>query len=465
LFMSVRRSLFILAIFVVALPFFIFSNANQPQASSDGVELSNLQVYQVQRGTVALSVSAVGAIEAESRVSLNFLVAGEVAEIFVAQDDYVLAGDDLIRLDNESQRIAYDQALLRLDDARLAYQDLETVDEDDILLAQAAVDAAQGQYYSAVMAVNPADIEAADLRYEQALANIEDVRIERDNIGGQYGGDSVQWEIANAQYGEATFNAEIARLQAQDLRNANGPAIRAAAASLNQAEAELEQVLAGATQAELDAAALAIEQAENDLDRAETEYNRTILKAPITGVVTAINVELGGLVAPSLVVLEIMDIEPLGLTVQVDEIDIGLVQLGQSVRVNLDALADLSFPATVTSIAPLGNPSGGIVSYDVGIALEGQDPRVRVGMTAEATIVIQETVDVLLVPNLYIRRDLTTNRSYVLVLRPDNSVEEVEVTVGIQGRDSSEILSGLAEGDLVAIELGGGDQLFGGGQN
>jgi HlyD family secretion protein len=460
--MSVGRSLFILALLVAALPFFIFANANQPQASGDSIALSNLQLYEVQRGTVALSVSAVGTIEPESQVSLSFLVSGEIGQLFVRQNDYVLAGDELIRLENESQGIAYEQALISLHEAQLAYQDLETVDEDAILLAQAAVDSALGQYYSAVTAVNPADIEAADLRYQQSLANVDTLRIERDNIGGQYGGDSSQWLIANAQYGEATFNAEIARLQAENLRNGNGPAIRAAAASVRQAEAELEQVLAGATQAELDAAALVIEQAENELERAETAFNRTILTAPITGVITSVSVELGGLVSPNQVVLELMDIEPLGLTVQVDEIDIGLVELGQAVRVSLDALPDVNFPATVTRIAPLGNPSGGIVSYDVGIALNGEDPRIRVGMTAEATIIIQETVDVLLVPNLYIRRDLSTNHSYVLVLKPDKTVEELEITIGIQGRDSSEILSGLAEGDLVAIELGGGDRLFGG---
>jgi HlyD family secretion protein len=460
--MSVGRSLFILAILVVALPIFIFSRAYQPQAVSNGIELNSLQLYQVGRGTVALSVSAVGAIEAESQVSLSFLVAGEVSEIFVQQDAYVLAGDELVRLENESQRIAYDQALLALTDAQLAYTDLETVDEDEILLAQAAVDSAEGQYYSAVTAVSPADIEAADLRYQQALANVEDVRIQRDNIGGQYGGDSVEWQIANAQYGEATFNAEVARLQAENLRNGNGPAIRAAAAAIDEAEAQLAQVLAGPSPTELEAAALVIEQAQNQLDSAETAYNRTILTAPITGVVTSLNIEVGGLVAPNVAVLEIMDLDPLGLTVQVDEIDIGLVQPGQTVRVSLDALPDTTFDATVTSIAPLGTPSGGIVSYDVVIGLNSQDPRVRVGMTAEATIIIQETTDVLLVPNLYIRRDLTTNQTYVLVLRPDNTVEELEVSIGIQGRDSSEILSGLAEGDLVAIELGGGDRLFGG---
>ncbi|MEO1646872.1 MAG: HlyD family efflux transporter periplasmic adaptor subunit, partial [Chloroflexota bacterium] len=162
-------------------------------------------------------------------------------------------------------------------------------------------------------------------------------------------------------------------------------------------------------------------------------------------------------------VIELMDVSSLGLTVQVDEIDIGLVEVGQAVRVTLDALPDVAIPATVTAIAPLGTPSGGIVSYDVDIALDGSDPRVRVGMTAEATVIINEIENVLAVPNIYVRRDRNTGETFVNVLRDDNTLEEVAITIGIQGRDTSEVLSGLDDGDLVALDLSGNTlDLFGG---
>src|SRR5690606_33601643 len=132
--MSVGRSLFLLAILIIALPFFVFANAVQPQSGANNIQLSNLQLYQVGRGTVAFTVTAIGSIEAEQMIALSFLTAGQVDAIFVQRDAYVLAGDELIQLDNESQRIAYEQALLGLENARLAYQDLETVDDNDILL-------------------------------------------------------------------------------------------------------------------------------------------------------------------------------------------------------------------------------------------------------------------------------------------------------------------------------------------
>ncbi|MCA9914226.1 MAG: efflux RND transporter periplasmic adaptor subunit, partial [Anaerolineae bacterium] len=249
-------------------------------------------------------------------------------------------------------------------------------------------------------------------------------------------------------------------LQAEELRTAGAPQAYAAYTRVLEAQAQLEQVLAGPSQSQIDSAQANITQAENQVERAEVAYNRTILQAPIEGIISALNVEVGGLIVPGVSVLELTDISPLALTVQVDEIDIGLVEVGLPVRVELDGLPDVQFPATVSSIAPLGTPSGGIVSYDVGIALQTDDSRVRIGMTAEATIVIEEQSEVLVVPNLYIRRDRASGQTFVNVLRDDDTVEEIEITLGMQGRDTSEVVSGLQEGDLVAIDLGGGGVNF-----
>jgi HlyD family secretion protein len=121
--------------------------------------------------------------------------------------------------------------------------------------------------------------------------------------------------------------------------------------------------------------------------------------------------------------------------------------------VQLDALPRVSLPALLEQIALVGRNDGGIVSYDVKVTLDSSDPRARVGMTAEATIVVEERKDVLLIPNLYIRLDRQTDQAYVNVLRDDGSVEEVEVTLGLRGQETSEVLSGLREGDLILIDL------------
>jgi multidrug efflux pump subunit AcrA (membrane-fusion protein) len=111
--------------------------------------------------------------------------------------------------------------------------------------------------------------------------------------------------------------------------------------------------------------------------------------------------------------------------------------------------------ARVTRVADVGTASGGIVSYEVEIEMISDDPRARVGMTADATIIVQERTNALAVPNAYIRLDRFTGEAFVNVVQPDFTIREVPVRLGLQGQDMSEVVSGLSEGDLIALTLGG----------
>lgn len=452
--MAIRRSLFVLTLFVLGLPFFVFVRAHQRDTSAVAQQLATVQLYEVRRGTVTLSVSAIGVLEPHLTTTLSFATGGRVSDVFVQRDDYVLAGDVLVQLDNTLQRIAYDQAVLGVERAELALQDLLEVDETSVALAQAALDSAWGAYISVSSAVSDLDIAAAQLAYDQALQAVDTAREEH----------YPQYQMYLVKVSEAETNAEIARLQLENLKNGTRPQSFASYNRVLQAQAELDRVKAGAPQVQIDAATIAIEQAEGQLTRAETAYNRTFLRAPFDGVIASLNVELGALVAPAVAVVELVDVYPLSLKVQVDEVDIALIRENLPVRVELDALPDVLLPAKVIRIAPSGVNTGGIVSYEVEIELLEDDPRARVGMTAEATIVVNEAVDVVTVPNLYLRIDRDTEQAFVRVLRDDNTIEEVPIVIGLQGQESTHIIFGLSEGSLIVTELGQrrANSLFGG---
>lgn len=467
--MSVRRSLWVLLVVTFLLPALIFTRQPGGTARETQERLQNLQLYEVRRNDVELSVSAIGTLAAEQTISLSFLTAGRVSKLYVQRDDYVLAGDVLAGLDNTAQRIAYDQALLQLERARLDLQDTMQVDENTLRIAQAAVDTAWGSYLSLENAVSDGDIQSAQLAYQQAQEAYNAAIRSRNDIGGQFGGDSPEWDLANARVGEASFNVEIARLQIDQLRTQTQPGLNAAYQRVIQAQRELERVQAGATPFEIEAAEIAIEQAEGQVERARTNFDRTILTAPFDGVVSSLNIEVGALVGPGLSIIEMADVSPLQLQVLVDEIDINIIDVGMPVRVELDALPDVEIPARLVSIAPIGTNVGGIVNYEVDIELQAEDPRARAGMTAEATVIVEDAPDVLTVPNPYIRLDRRTGQAFVNVLRESENdetfIEEVEVQIGLQGQESSEIVTGLQEGDLIAIDLRGESiigQLLGG---
>lgn len=447
--MSIRRSLIVLFLLIMILPFSVFGRQRARQTTS--TDFSNLQLYEVRTGDVALSVSAIGTLEADQTRTLAFLGAGRVIEVRVQRDDYVLAGDVLARLDDTSARLSYEQAQLALERAELELQDLLTPDETLVRLAQASLDSARGAYLSAVSAVSSDQIRSAELAYQQALDNYN-----RLNTLLNSGLPPASYEMTRAQVGEASFNAEIARLQLEQLRTASAPQAGAAAARVRQAEAELERAQAGATQLELDVAQQGIERAQRQLERARIAYERTVLTAPFDGVVSQLNIEVGSLVAPSLPVIEMADLSPLRLAVQVDEVDVGIIREGMEVRVELDALPDVLLPARLTRIADTGTNDAGIVTFEVEVELAADDPRARVGMTAEATIIVEEVRDVLSLPNLYIRLDRRTGEAFVNVLQEDDRVEEVLIQLGLQGQDQSQVLAGLQVGDIVVLNLGGG---------
>lgn len=457
--MSVRGSLIFLSFLTLATPVaalgtMAYLEAQAAETTAD----TSIEFHTVQRGSVEVTVSAVGTIEAEETVNLAFTIPGRVSEVFVQVGDYMLAGDPLIQLDSDSQQVAYDQAVVALQQAQLAMDELlAPPDEGQLAIAQANIDAAWGGYNSIASAVSPEQIAAAQLSYEQAQQALIDADAARTaGIGGG--------TISEARVGQASFNVEIARLQLQSLQNGNPAALGAAAARAQQAEAELERLQAGATQAQIDQTQISIDRAQADVDQAQAALDRTLLLAPFEGVVSAVNVEVGVLIAPSAALVQLTDVSPLALTVQVDEIDVGAISEGMPANVTLDALPGEEFPAQLEQIALVGQNVNNIITYEAQVTVEADDPRVRVGMTAEANLIVERRDDVIVVPNLYIRLDRRTDQAFVNVVQPDGTLLEVEVTLGLRGQDVSEIVSGIEENDVLGVDLSGDtlDSIFGG---
>ena len=450
--MSVRRTIIVLTLVTLALPAVVFSiRANRPQTDTTD---QNLQQYTVTRGDVEVTVTAIGTVEADQVTRLSFTSAGRIVALPFEVGATVQAGDVLAQLNDETQQLAYEQALLALDLARLQKDNLLAgPDEIQITIAEANVDSAQGAINAIFNAVSDEDVRAAELSYQQAQQALEDATQARATASG--GQTEEAYALLDARVGQASFNAEIARLQLEELQSGSGPELNAAYSRLAQAERELEQLQAGPTQAELDRADVEITRAQIQVDDAQAALDNLRLVAPFDGIVTAVNLEVGSLAAPGLPVVEIADLDPMRLTVQVDEIDVRQIQEGMPARVRVDALSGVTLEAVLERIALVPISDLGIVNYDVRVRLDNSDPRVRVGMTAEATAVVESRQNVLVVPNQYIRIDRVLDQAYVNLLEEDGTLREVEITLGLQGQDNSEIVSGLREGDIAAVNLAG----------
>jgi HlyD family secretion protein len=450
--MSVRRSIVVLTIITLLLPVVVLAvRANQPAAEP---ATSSLQTLTVAPGLVELTVSALGRVEPDRETRLSFTSAGRAAEVFVETGDAVLEGDPLIRLNDAVQQLALEQAQLGLQMAELQRDRLLAgPDTAQVAAAQANVDAARGAAQAVSGAVAPADVQAAELAYQQAQQALSDAQAARTSAPG--GQPQAAYDLLDARVGQASFQAEVARLQLEEVRRGRPGDVGAAFARVNQAQAALDQLLAGPTELQLAQADAQVAQAQLEVDRAQMALDRMTLAAPHDGLVTSLLVEQGGLVAPGVPLVTVTDTDPLRLTVQVDEIDVRQIREGMPARIRFDALPGVTLPGMLETVAPVATTSGGIVNYEVQVRLDDRDPRVRVGMTADASFVVERRDDVLAVPNQYIRLDRDPGRGFVNILQADGVLQEVPITLGLQGEEISEVTAGLEAGDVIAVDLAG----------
>ncbi|WP_081260447.1 efflux RND transporter periplasmic adaptor subunit [Parageobacillus thermoglucosidasius] len=181
------------------------------------------------------------------------------------------------------------------------------------------------------------------------------------------------------------------------------------------------------------------------------------ITAPADGTVTSLNVAEGERVANGQVVAHITNYDDLQVTVQIDELDIPKVKVGQTASIKVNAFPDTTYTGKVTSIANEGTVSNGVSTFDVTIHID-KPTNVKVGMTAEASILVQSKDNVLYVP---IEAVHTVNgEKFVLVANPssdgeDNvtqrTVKRQAVKTGINNEDYVEITEGLTEGEVVQL--------------
>lgn len=248
-------------------------------------------------------------------------------------------------------------------------------------------------------------------------------------------------------------------------------------------EAERARTQAEVAEASWTAARSAVEQAEAALEEAEDQLAKTVIRAPMSGRVTRVNVEqgetavVGTMNNPGSLLLTIADLSLMEAVVEVDETDIPLVSPGDSAVVEVDAFPDRSLPGRVTEIgnsaireagAPTTRAAERAVDYEVRITLDDPPPGIRPDLSCTAEIITDRRADALAIPILSLtlsRPDEARNGGpggedgTGEAEEPDETegVFVVEggrarfrpVEVGITGEGHFEVVEGLSEGDTV----------------
>jgi HlyD family secretion protein len=188
---------------------------------------------------------------------------------------------------------------------------------------------------------------------------------------------------------------------------------------------------------------------ETRIAASQAALDLTQLSAPFAGTVTEVNIKTADRVAPGSAAIRIDNLSQLEVDVQVSEVDINRIQIGQPVNLSFDAILDNEYHGTVTGVARVGNVLQGVVQFNVTVELTDPDEDVRPGMTAAVNIIVEQLDDVLLVPNRAVR--LVDGKRVVYILQ-DQKLETVQITLGATSDTESEVVDGeLRAGDLIVL--------------
>ncbi len=468
-------------------------------------ELTNWQTVSIERGSVAATVGATGTVRTNQSASLTWRTTGTVGKVNLGAGAKVSSGQELASLAQTSlpqnvilaqadlvsaQRTLEDllnsqlqqaQALQAVEGAQQALEDLLNPELAQARALEAIADA-QKNVENAERALRWAQSPASQSLIDQAEAQVVIAKDQLDRAREKFTPyahkpeDNLtrarlqsQLSTAQQQYDAAVRQLNglqgTASLTEQTVKEAD---LETARAQLLQAEREWERLKDGPSPAEvaLLEAQLAdaqrqwgrlqdgpdptdIAAAEARIAAAQATLDQDRITAPFEGVLTDVISKPGDQVNPGTLAFRLDDLSRLLVDVQVSEVDINQIQVGQPVILTFDAILAAEYHGEVVEVSSVGEIQQGVVSFKATVELIDADEWVKPGMTAAANVVINQLQDALLVPNRAVR--IKDGKRVVYVLR-SGAPEAVEIELGASSETVSEVLDGdLQVGDQVVL--------------
>ena len=209
----------------------------------------------------------------------------------------------------------------------------------------------------------------------------------------------------------------------------------------------------------IQSASESLRSAEISMQNLQDAMNNYTITAPISGTIIEKDAKVGDAVKAGDTLCIVYDLSYLEMSINVDELQISSISVGQKVQITADAVQDKTYVGTVTRVSMKGASNGGTTTYPVSIRIDDTDG-LRPGMNANAEIVVAEAKNALVVPNAAVVRG-----SYVLVTKDspsaanaDTAMEAPEgfvyvpVKTGVSDDDYTQIVSGIQEGDTIGYD-------------
>ena len=209
----------------------------------------------------------------------------------------------------------------------------------------------------------------------------------------------------------------------------------------------------------IQSASESLRSAEISMQNLQDAMNNYTITAPINGTIIEKDAKAGDAAKAGDTLCIVYDLSYLEMSINVDELQISSISVGQKVQITADAVQDKTYVGTVTRVSMKGTANGGTTTYPVTIRIDDTDG-LRPGMNANAEIVVAEATNALCVPNAAVMRG-----GYVLVTQDSPSASNAEqgmeapegfvyvaVKTGVSDDDYTQIVSGIQEGDTIGYD-------------
>ena len=471
------------------------------RAQDANVDVSYVQATPEKRD-LSNSLSGTGTLNPANTYNVKSLVAGKVLTSTIEEGDIVEEGTVLYTVDSSDATTKAEQASITLQQAQRSYD--KTVDRQYVRAEVAGVVAtlkvAKGDEVTSgqeVAVIRDSSKMVLQLEFPAADAATFSVGQSAEvTLDGTF--ETLTGTVTAVTGTDALSTGNLlTRTVTITVRNAGGlTTAQAATATINgvsciaakcfeyQAERTLTTLAAGTVTAinvqeggavnkddivlqisgedlteAIQSAAETLRSAELNMDNLQEAMSNYTVTSPISGTIIEKNAKAGDALTAGADLCTIYDLSYLEMTLNVDELQVSDVSVGQSVQVTADAVPDKTYTGTVTRVSMKGSSNGGTTTYPVTVRID-ETEGLRPGMNANAEIVIAEAGNALAVPNAAIVRG-----GYVLVTKdspsaanadPDMTAPEgyvyVPVKIGVSDDDYTQIISGVTGNDTVAYD-------------
>ena len=480
--------------------------------NTGGVTQYNLSA--AAKGTVIASIGGSGQVSALSQIDLKPIVSGTITYVSVKPGDQVWSGQNLFSLDSTDAKKTVRDAEISLASAQLALDKLKIQNSNDNLNANlvkvyddgfsnvsstllnnlvpitdrlentlnianlsdnsarnsgnTALDyrnQTEALYYQVKDALNKNQIDFRKLNRNSAKGDIENI------INETYATTKILADALKSTKNFVDYLAEDTGRSSdftstQNTLSTDIVTINGDLSSLLSNQSNIKSSKDSLPNADLDlqSSELAVQQKENALADAKDNLSKYYILAPFNGSIASVPVNVGDEASSGTTLATIITTKELA-TITLNEVDVAKIKLGEKATLTFDAIPDLTIAGQVAEIDSLGAVSQGVVNYTVKISFDTQDKRVMSGMSVEATIITDMAQDVVVVPNSAIKA-AKDGTSYVQMF--DTSVvgavagtqnfislippQQITVQTGLVDNTSTQIISGLKEGDVIVIK-------------